>query len=104
MSIHALDPSHCGFELWRGWSESSKKFDMKDQVRVWLSFTSSKAVKLNYQSIFSEAAKHGYMADEDVDADDDGHITIACLLRRKSRGIGRLMIWPRFGVMMTTGA
>jgi hypothetical protein len=75
MSIHALDPSHHGFDLWREWSESSKKFDMKDQVRVWLSFTNSKEVKLNYQSIFAEAAKHGYGADEDEDDDEGEHTT-----------------------------
>lgn len=87
MIIHALDNSHLGFEMWCEWSKSSKKFDMKDQARVWLSFTNSKEVKLNYQSIFTLAARHGYVDQpEDNQVEDgggsatvfDGDIQINC--------------------------
>jgi hypothetical protein len=65
MVLHMLDPSPqgLGYALWEWWSqlgEGARKFDAKDQARVWLSFRRHKDSSLHRESIFWWARKNGW--------------------------------------------
>jgi hypothetical protein len=66
MAIHSIDDAQPGFDLWSQWSESSKKYDAKDQMRVWSSFAGrvtngGPQRTLNRQSIFYWAQNSGWI-------------------------------------------
>jgi hypothetical protein len=79
MVLHMLDPNPhgLGYELWEWWSqlgEGAKKFDSKDQARVWLSFRRNKDASLHRESIFWWAREHGWRST--LDQGIDGQVSV----------------------------
>jgi hypothetical protein len=75
MVLHMLDPNPhgLGYELWEWWSQlgnGAKKFDAKDQARVWLSFSRKKDVSLHRESIFYWANENGWRSEKDRTVDE----------------------------------
>lgn len=60
MSIHSMDSTETGLDIWSQWSSTCSKFDPQDQARVWASFNNGKSSKRNQESIFWIARKNGW--------------------------------------------
>jgi hypothetical protein len=60
MAIHNELPTAEGFDLWSQWSQSSPKFDAKDQLHVWRSFKPRGLAGVGVNSIFKMAQQAGW--------------------------------------------
>lgn len=62
MSLHACHDKQWAFAAWDDWSQSSRKYDPVDQIRVWRSFRSNKGVEdtSTHLSIFAKAKQFGW--------------------------------------------
>ena len=60
MAIHNELPTAEGFDLWSQWSQSSAKFDAKDQLHVWRSFKPRGLAGVGVNSIFKMAQLSGW--------------------------------------------
>jgi hypothetical protein len=64
MSIHSMDHTQNGFEIWDAWSKNCPKYDAKDQARVWCSFKVKRDKKRNKESVFHDARALGWQKKE----------------------------------------
>ncbi len=62
MALNDTGAGDQAFGLWCEWSEQSEKFDLKDQRRVWESFTLGGGIKLG--TLFEIAKQNGWLAPE----------------------------------------
>ena len=64
MSIHSMDHTQNGFELWDNWSKScTDKYDSQTQAQVWFSFKTKRDKKRNKESVFYDARELDWKPD-----------------------------------------
>ena len=60
-ALHNDVGGQTGFNLWSAWSETSTKFDPRDQTRVWRSFKRKGIAGVTSATIFHLAQQHGWL-------------------------------------------
>jgi len=62
MALHSTYADMQAYELWRTWSEQSNKYDPREQLRVWRSFTPEQGITI--ASLFHHAKNAGWFRPE----------------------------------------
>ena len=59
MALQSTADQQWAFDVWTEWSQTSRKYDPVDQIRVWRSFRARGLDGITYRSIFELAKQHG---------------------------------------------
>lgn len=83
MALHSTGEPDRAFQLWCEWSQSSPKYDARDQMRVWRSFRGRGIDGVTYRAIFAIAQPD----QEPPVSDPDGMILTIDQLARRAQGV-----------------